>query len=72
MYLVSKILVKLLYHFIFFCKKKNDKYPLQGAKKDDFHDFCKIVKLMEIKGHLTDEGVAQIKNIKSRMNLKRV
>jgi len=38
------------------------KYPLQ--KKDDFNDFCEIVKLMEIKGHLTSEGLALIQNLK--------
>lgn len=46
--------------------------PLQGAKLIEFEDFCKIVKIIENKGHLTTEGFEQIKFIISNMNTKRV
>jgi hypothetical protein len=49
-----------------------EKYPLQGAKKDDFYDFCEAAKLMNNQSHLTTEGLAQIQNIKSRMNSNRI
>jgi hypothetical protein len=29
------------------------KYPLQGTKRLDFEDLCKVVKLMNQKSHLT-------------------
>lgn len=49
-----------------------EKYPLQGSKRWDFEDFCKISKLMEEKLHLTPSGLEQIKSILSGMNRKRV
>ena len=45
-----------------------DKYPLQGAKVLDFKDFKKVANFMENKEHLTQEGLEQIKQIKSGMN----
>lgn len=45
-----------------------DKYPLRGSKAKDFSDFCKVVELMKKKAHLTDEGLNEIKKIKSGMN----
>jgi len=45
--------------------------PLYGVKHLDFLDFCKIVKLMVEKKHLTLEGLDQIREIKSRMNRDR-
>ena len=27
--------------------------PLQGVKSSDFADFCKVVDIMKVKGHLT-------------------
>ena len=48
------------------------KYPLQGAKRLDFADFCKVAELMKNKAHLTPEGLDQIREIKSGMNSGRV
>lgn len=45
--------------------------PLIGVKALDFQDFCKIAELMKNKGHLTPEGLEEIKKIKEGMNLKR-
>ena len=47
-------------------------YPLQGAKKKEFEDFVKIAEFMKNKAHLNKEGLEQIRDIKSGMNLKRV
>jgi hypothetical protein len=44
------------------------KYPLQGTKKLNFQDFCKVVELMQNKAHLTSEGLEEIRKIKSGMN----
>jgi len=45
--------------------------PLYGVKHLDFLDFCKVVKLMVEKKHLTLEGLDQIREIKSGMNRDR-
>jgi hypothetical protein len=45
-----------------------DKYPLVGAKRQDYLDFKRIAELMKEKAHLTTEGLEQIKQIKSGMN----
>lgn len=45
-----------------------DKYPLVGAKRQDYLDFCKVASLMKTKVHLTNEGLEQIRQIKSGMN----
>lgn len=47
------------------------KYPLQGTKKLNFMDFCKVVELMKNKAHLTPEGLEEIRKIKSGMNTGR-
>jgi len=39
------------------------KYPVAGAKLLDFQDFCKVALIMKEKGHLTIEGVNQIRSI---------
>lgn len=44
------------------------KYPLHGDKVKDFNDFKKVAELMKNKAHLTQEGIEEIKNIKSGMN----
>lgn len=44
------------------------KYPLHGKKGLDFEDFCKIAALMKDKAHLTEIGLDQIREIKSRMS----
>lgn len=46
-------------------------YTLQGSKYLDFKDFNKVVNIMKIKGHLTDQGLNTIKNIKAGMNTGR-
>ncbi len=48
-----------------------DNYPLLGAKRQDYFDFCKVASLMKTKAHLTNEGLEQIKQIKSGMNSAR-
>lgn len=45
-----------------------DKHPLQGTKRLDYADFCKITHLMKSKAHLTLSGLEQIRVIKSGMN----
>lgn len=47
------------------------KIPLQGVKSKDFEDFCKVVDIMKVKGHLTAEGLDKIRKIKSGMNTGR-
>jgi len=42
-----------------------DKYPLVGAKRQNYLDFCKVAELMKSKVHLTAEGLEEIKQIKS-------
>jgi hypothetical protein len=44
------------------------KYKLHGSKALDFADFCKVAELMKTKAHLTQEGLEQIRVIKSGMN----
>lgn len=44
------------------------KYRLQGVKSKDFADFCKAVEIMKVKGHLTSEGLNEIRKLKSGMN----
>jgi hypothetical protein len=48
------------------------KYPLFGAKKRDYEDFCKIALLIKNKVHLTQEGLDEIRSIGSGMNRRRV
>jgi hypothetical protein len=43
------------------------KYPIKGIKSLDFSDFCKVAQKMENKDHLTEEGLNQIRLIKSGM-----
>ena len=44
------------------------KYSLQGSKSLDYRDFCKVVKFINNKSHLTSEGLDFIKQIKLGMN----
>lgn len=48
-----------------------DKHPLEGSKVNDYIDFKKVAEIMERKGHLTKEGLNEIREIKDRMNTKR-
>jgi len=45
-----------------------DKYTVQGIKYFDYLDFKRAVLLVKSKVHLTNEGLAQIRTIKSGMN----
>lgn len=44
------------------------KYPVLGVKALDFADFSKTVGIMKDKGHLNQEGLDQIRKIKTGMN----
>jgi hypothetical protein len=48
------------------------KYPIIGVKRLDFQDWCKIAELMKNKVHLTEEGLEQIRTIKTGMNKGRL
>jgi len=48
-----------------------EKYPLYGSKQLDFILFLEIASLMKAKFHLTNEGLNKIKDIRSKMNLRR-
>jgi len=44
---------------------------MQGNKLLDYQDFCKIAFLMKDKLHLTNEGLKDILDLKTKMNSKR-
>jgi hypothetical protein len=44
------------------------KYPILGAKANDFLDFVEAAKIINDKGHLTKEGLQQILILKNGMN----
>jgi hypothetical protein len=45
-----------------------DKYPIFDLKSLDFMCFKNVAKIMEVKAHLTSEGLEQIRTIKAEMN----
>jgi hypothetical protein len=45
--------------------------PIQGVKRDDFEDFCRVAEIIKDKKHLTAEGLDQIRKIKAGMNTGR-
>jgi hypothetical protein len=47
------------------------KYPLQGVKSLDLGSFCKAVDIVGNKGHLSQEGLDQIRIIQNEMNTNR-
>lgn len=47
------------------------KYPLQGKKRKDFEYFCKASEIFLSKQHLTEEGIEKLREIQSRMNLRK-
>lgn len=49
-----------------------DKYPLQGVKALDYADFKRGAIIVKARGHLTKDGLDQIKNIKAGMNKGRL
>lgn len=48
-----------------------NKYPLLGSKLLNLKDFNEAFKIMEAKGHLTEEGLNKIRVIKAGMNTGR-
>lgn len=48
-----------------------ENYPLIGHKSNDYIDFKRVYDIMLTKGHLTDEGLTKIVDIKNSMNTKR-
>lgn len=48
-----------------------DKYTLEGVKVKDYEDFKRVAELMNIKAHLTSEGLDEIRKIKNGMNTLR-
>lgn len=49
-----------------------ENYPLLGHKSNDYIDFKRVYEIMLTKGHLTEEGLAKIVEIKNSMNTKRI
>lgn len=45
-----------------------DKYPLKGAKREDFIDFVLAAKIIEKKDHLTESGYQKLDVLKKGMN----
>lgn len=43
-------------------------HELQGIKKLDFEDFCKVAEIVKVKRHLTKEGLEEIFQIQAGMN----
>ena len=49
-----------------------NKYSILGIKSQDFHDWCKVNEIIiENKGHLTLEGLDEIRKIRAGMNNER-
>lgn len=46
-------------------------HKIEGIKSLDFKDFCLAAELISKKSHLTEDGMKEIINIKSRMNFAR-
>lgn len=44
------------------------KFPIRTVKEKDFKDFCTIADMLKNKEHSTPQGLALIKDIKSKMN----
>ena len=49
-----------------------NKYNIRGVKSLDFADWCEGAEIIKSKGHLSKEGVEQVRAIQSRMNSKRL
>lgn len=47
------------------------KHQLQGKKKKNFEFFCQASEIFRKKEHLTREGIERLKDIQSKMNLRR-
>lgn len=48
-----------------------EKYPLKGVKNLNFQDFTQAAKIIDSKGHLTEEGLNEIIKLKDQMNTQR-
>jgi len=60
----SNILKKVLPFFA--------QYPILGNKYLDYQSFVQVAKIIEEKGHLTQQGLDRINQIKSSMNSSRL
>jgi LAGLIDADG endonuclease len=49
-----------------------NQFPICGIKTLDYLDWCKVAKLITNKSHLTNEGLEEIRKIKSGMNANRI
>lgn len=49
-----------------------EKYPILANKAKDFHNYCKVAKLIHDKSHTTEEGFNLIEKIQAGMNQKRI
>ena|SRR5579884_2270587 len=47
-------------------------YSLQTAKKNDFLAFCKVIKLMNSRSHLTDDGLISIRELAATTNRRKM
>jgi LAGLIDADG endonuclease len=47
------------------------KYSMLGFKQLDFQDFCKGAEIIASKGHLTEEGIKKLDEIRGGMNERR-
>ena len=47
------------------------KYRLKGKKKRDFDYFCKACDIVVSRDHLKADGIVELRNIQSKMNLRR-
>jgi len=48
-----------------------DKYRIEGIKNLDYADFKRVVEIMKVKAHLTEDGLNEICLIKAGMNKNR-
>lgn len=46
-------------------------YPLMGKKRKDFVLFCQASEIFDKGGHKTERGIKKLRDIQSRMNLRR-
>ena len=49
-----------------------NQYPIGTVKEKDFKDFALAAEVIKTKAHLTPEGLAKIRLIKSNMNNGRI
>ena len=64
----SKYIVRDLSHLTRYIIAFFQAYPLRTVKGLDFQDFAAVAAMMSRKGHLTEQGLAQIQEIKASMN----